>query len=527
MSNNDQNSINEINFTKRCILMSVISKDKNFVLVNSFNKIPIVKLYTADSSYENFIYSKIKGAFCLLMERKKNNSQKYFFRIYSLKDYSTLFNMEIKKENMQYITQYKEDFYFMELRQSFLGFKFLSKESARIFFLLLNEDPKREIIEQNEGSMNINGKEISKTLLKVKDYIKARLKYQFEDYGNNNMGIKTTHYNKRKEYITTSQKKQNFDIVNINDLKGEYLDTSILPEVELLLNNLEIDDTDSSCYLFTEKNLNLKKCKEIIKKYQINSINDNRIRRRNEQIILLTIIDKDCHTIANSNLYSEIMTKNFISNIRTQKRLDIFKKEHQKRYRGLGNNSQKKLQRRTKGTRYSKIGGNRFTNYSKYNPDRISLNNYNSENINKDSDYMDIINSNANSNPNSSNKKIETKSVDKENSGKYAKDKRQINSMVKTEIFKEFDDEDEIDFDNDTNKKNYFFDSKIINKKISDININREDNIIEERPEDEEKDKDNKIIDEKRKFKNNNKKVISGKKEGFSITNFLMSTKKK
>ena len=282
MSNNEQNSINEINFTKRCILMSVISKDKNFVLVNSFNKIPIVKLYTADSSYENFIYSKIKGAFCLLMERKKNNSQKYFFRIYSLKDYSTLFNMEIKKENMQYITQYKEDFYFMELRQSFLGFKFLSKDSARIFFLLLNEDPKKEIIEQNEGAMNINGKEISKTLLKVKDYIKARLKYQFEDYGNNNMGIKTTHYNKRKEYVTTSQQKQNFDIVNINDLKGEYLDTSILPEVELLLNNLEIDDTDSSCYLFTEKNLNLKKCKEIIKKYQINSINDNRIRRRND-----------------------------------------------------------------------------------------------------------------------------------------------------------------------------------------------------------------------------------------------------
>ena len=514
MSNNEKNSINEINFTKRCILMSVISKDKNFVLVNSFNKIPKVKLYTADSSYENFIYSKIKGAFCLLMERKKNNSQKYFFRIYSLKDYSILFNMEIKKENMQYITQYKEDFYFMELRQSFLGFKFLSNDSARIFFLLLNEDPKKEIIEQNEGAMNINGKEISKTLLKVKDYIKARLKYQFENYGNNNMGIKTTHYNKRKEYITTSQKKQNFDILNINDLKGDYLDTSILPEVEILLNNLEIDDIDSSCYLFTEKNLNFKKCKEIIKKYQINSINDNRIRRRNEQIIPLTIIDKDCHTIGNTNLYSEIMTKNFINNIRTQKRLDIFKKEHQKRYRRQNNNPQKKLQRRTKGTRYSKIGGNRISSYSKYNPDRISLNNYNSENINKDSDYMDIINSNTNNNSNSSKKKIETKSVDKENSGKYAKDKRQINAMVKTEIFKEFDEEDEIDFDTDTNKKNNFFDSNIINKKINDININREDNIIEERPEDEEKDRDN-------------KKAILRKNEGFSLTNFLMSTKKK
>ena len=95
MIDNEQNSINEINFTKRCILMAVISKDKNLVLINSFHKIPIVKLYTADSSYENFIYSKIKGAFCLLMTKEKE--AKYYFRIYSLKDYSLLFNMEIKK----------------------------------------------------------------------------------------------------------------------------------------------------------------------------------------------------------------------------------------------------------------------------------------------------------------------------------------------------------------------------------------------------------------------------------------------
>jgi hypothetical protein len=122
--------------------MAVISKDKNLVLINSFHKIPIVKLYTADSSYENFIYSKIKGAFCLLMAKEKE--AKYYFRIYSLKDYSLLFNMEIKKQYMQYITQYHEDFYFMELRQSFLGFKFLSKESASIFFYYLMKTLKKK-----------------------------------------------------------------------------------------------------------------------------------------------------------------------------------------------------------------------------------------------------------------------------------------------------------------------------------------------------------------------------------------------
>jgi hypothetical protein len=142
MIDNEQNSINEINFTKRCILMAVISKDKNLALINSFQKIPIVKLYTADSSYENFIYSKIKGAFCLLMTKEKE--AKYYFRIYSLKDYSLLFNMEIKKQYMQYITQYHEDFYFMELRQSFLGFKFLSKERASIFFYYLMKTLKKK-----------------------------------------------------------------------------------------------------------------------------------------------------------------------------------------------------------------------------------------------------------------------------------------------------------------------------------------------------------------------------------------------
>ena len=39
--------------------------------------------------------------------------------------------------------------------------------------------------------------------------------------------------------------------------------------MEILLNNLEIDDTNSNCYLFTEKKLNLQKCKEIVKSHQI------------------------------------------------------------------------------------------------------------------------------------------------------------------------------------------------------------------------------------------------------------------
>ena len=499
MTDNDQNTINEINFTKRCILIAVISRDKNLVLINSFHKIPIVKLYTADSSYEYFIYSKIKGAFCLLMTKEKDiKNRKYYFRIYSLKDYSILFNMEVKKEYMQYITQYKEDdFYFMELRSSFLGFKFLSQHSAQIFFLLLNEDPKEEVLEQNEGAKNIKPKDISKTVNKVTDYIKARLKYKFESYGS---ASKTVYSNKRKD---NSSKKGNFSSLNVNDIKGEYLDTSVIPDVELLINNLEIDDINSNCYLFTEKNLNLKKCKEIIKTYQNNN-SLNKYRRRSEPNVPMTIIDKDCHTIANTDLYAEIMTKNMINNIRTQKRLEIFQKEHKKRHRGLGNVSHK-LSRKTK-SRSPKVGSSLISNLSKLGPDRFSLNNYKTEKP-ISSNYLNIYNATNNS----SKKKVEAKSVDRENSGDFANDKRQINSMPKTEVFKELEDED--DDDNNKNRIN---------------NIKKGVDVIEERPEDEEKEKDYKQkIKNIKNIKPSNKRVIQGKKGQTSISDFLASKSKK
>ena len=109
----------------------------------------------------------------------------------------------------------------------------------------------------------------------------------------------------------------------INDKKGEYLDTSKIPEIELLVNNIEIDDSDSSVLLFTEKNLDYEKCKKLIKKYD-NNMENNTTKRRNTPNIPVNIIDKDCTNIINKNAYIEIMVKNLLNSIRTQKRLDIF-----------------------------------------------------------------------------------------------------------------------------------------------------------------------------------------------------------
>ena len=508
MANNELDSINEINFTKRCILMSVIAQEKNMALVNSFHKIPIVRLYTADSTFENFVYSKIKGAFCLFMSKEKDiKNRKFYFHIYDLKDYSLLFNMEVKKEYMQYITQYKEDFYFMELRQSFIGFKFLSKESGRLFFLLLNEDPKKEIIEQNEGAMNIKPKDISKTTTKIIDYIKMRLKYKFENSSAST--VATSNY-RRKD--ASSQKKEYFPQMVINDKKGEFLETSIIPEIELLINNIEIDEADSNVLLFTEKNLNYEKCQNILKKYEINL--ESTLRRRNLPSIPITIIDKDCINILDKQLYMKIMTKNMINNISMQKRLDIFQQEHKKRHKGVPGGGGR---RKTKG-RFSRVGkkDGRLSNLSKM--DRPSYNEYNSEEKNRrlslnqtpdlkynnKNNISDNIKNNNINNISTNNKynKNNAKSVDKENTGRFAKDKRKINQMQSTKIFGDMEDDDEGDLDK--GGFNYFTND---NKKSNNLNLKKGVDIIEERPEDEEKDREHKY--KKREIKLPNKYITN------------------
>ena len=55
---------------------------------------------------------------------------------------------------------------------------FISKSSS--ISLKFNEEPKKEILEQNEKSMIIKPKEISKTINKVNDAIKLKMKNKFQ-----------------------------------------------------------------------------------------------------------------------------------------------------------------------------------------------------------------------------------------------------------------------------------------------------------------------------------------------------------
>ena len=305
----------KMNFTKKCILLSVISQEKNILLINSFNNIPFVKLYTANLYDENFIYSKIKGALCLFINKDQNKNL-FYLKIYDIQNYSIVFNMELKKEQLKCFIQYSDDFYFMQLRESLLGFKFNSKKDGKNFHTILKEEPKKEILEQNEKSKTIKSKELSKTIIKVNDSIKLKLKEKFQIIQKKGGGL-------------FSKKEDPFPNMKINDKKGEYLDLSMIPKIYFFLKNTEISDILCKMIIFPDKKLTKIYCQNYIWKYD-NSFDFN------SKTAPLKIIEKDFLNILNKKTYTDLLVNNIINDMKMHERLDIFKKEHMKRNKKKG-----------------------------------------------------------------------------------------------------------------------------------------------------------------------------------------------
>ena len=170
--------VEDITFTQKCILMSSISKDKSKILITSFNDMPLVRLYTAKINTKNLIYSKIKGALLFFCDKTDDkNSRKFYFRIYSIKNYSLLFNIELSKEDLQYYIKVRENLYCLQTRQYLIGFRFNSKENAEKFYLQLRDEPNKDIVSQNEKAFNINPSKLNQDIYKdVIDAIKEELK---------------------------------------------------------------------------------------------------------------------------------------------------------------------------------------------------------------------------------------------------------------------------------------------------------------------------------------------------------------
>ena len=291
--------------------MSVISQEKKLILVNSFNNIPFVRLYISKTDYDIFIYSKIKGALCLFIN-KDPNEQLFYLRIYDIKNYTMVFNIELKKEHFKYFTQYNDNFYILQLEGSLLGFKFNSIQSGKNFHNILKSDPNKDILEVNEKSMNIKPKEISKTIIKVNESIKTKLKTKFLANAKKGGGG------------FFSKKVENFPQMTINDKKGEILDLSNIPKIYNFLKIVEISDVLGKMIIFPEKKLSKNACQNYIKKYDDSfDFNNNKAP--------IKIIEKDFLNISNKEIYINILVNNMINDMKMHERQDIFKREHIKR----------------------------------------------------------------------------------------------------------------------------------------------------------------------------------------------------
>ena len=305
--------VEDITFTQKCILMSSISKDKSKILITSFNDMSLVKFYTAKINTKNLIYSKIKGALLFFCDKTDDkNSRKFYFRIYSIKNYSLLFNIELSKEDLQYYIKVRENLYCLQTRQYLIGFRFNSKENAEKFYLQLREEPNKDIVNQNEKAFNINPTKLNQDIYKdVVDAIKEELK-------KNNKKKQTKTINSAK--ITKNDKNNNQKIV-VGGVQGDYLDFSNLYFMHLLMNNVEYDADDNKLNFFVNGTLTKKTCQDII----------NQFNKNNSSNFPMQIIDKDFNNILNKKKYMDFMANNIIQTISEQESLSKYKNANRKK----------------------------------------------------------------------------------------------------------------------------------------------------------------------------------------------------
>ena len=126
--------MNIISFTKKFIILANIQNESDKILLNTFNFIPLVKLYTACQKKETFNYTTIKGGLLLYKER-----------IYNSKNYFLRFNLEINQDTWKNYIKVEPNFYCFNL--SCLGF---------LFGLFDEEDEKfKTFLDAGEASHNL------------------------------------------------------------------------------------------------------------------------------------------------------------------------------------------------------------------------------------------------------------------------------------------------------------------------------------------------------------------------------------
>ena len=286
----------ELSYMKKCKILANIFSEKKITLINSFDNIPIVKLYTADLTQENFVYSKIKGGLCFFIEDGGDKNYKYYLQIYDIYTYSLVFNIQINQSIIGDLVKVNSYFFFFSTKFYCLGFKFNSKDSMDKFLCIFNckKEPDKQSIEMNNKAREFicDKKELSKLIKHIHSDLEKKSK---------SLGKES---NKKCE-----QDKNVF---------------AKLDDIYNLVNCIEYDEISNKFNIFIDKSFNPNIIKAYIEKYKTT---------KNKNSLSFRIIFNDYTHIYNKKIYVDILTNNLMNNLNEAKRLIIFKREHKKRHK--------------------------------------------------------------------------------------------------------------------------------------------------------------------------------------------------
>ena len=293
----NQNINNELSYTQKCMILANIASDKKKILINTFDNMPIVKLYCSDLKIDNFVYSKIKGALCLLVEEDKKKVN-YYLQIYEIKNFSLAFAMPITQKLVNDLTRIENvnNFFCLPTKLYIIGFKFCSKDSMEKFTKILVCP---ETLDKNKIDMNLRARDFKCTYKEILKTIKSA-KSDFEK--------------KFKAIDSISGKIEKEKDKNIFQK---------LDELYYLINCIEFDEINKKFNLFVDGTFNPKIIQPYIDIYK---------KTANKDSLTLRIIFNDYTHIFNKKIYVDILINNLMNNFTEAKKLIIFKREHKKRH---------------------------------------------------------------------------------------------------------------------------------------------------------------------------------------------------
>ena len=271
---------NQLSFTQKCIIISNIQYEKDKAILNSFDLIPLVKLYTSTMRQEVFNYTKVKGGLFLLQDKGKE-TKNFYIRIYDSKDYSLRFNLEINPETKKNYIKLQPKFYCFNLKIGCIGFLFQTEDEA-------------------ENFKKIFDKEESKTTMEEYEQINF-----FSIKGNDKIYI--NEIKSLKDDLTEKYAIITYDRLypNYNQITDYLIFSGFLDLIKLIFNT-EFDYEDNVFNIFVDKNYPLKSFKKLFKYY--NTYNLYPIRP----------IFNDYLNIYNKSNYVDFLVNHLINNFKEQ-----------------------------------------------------------------------------------------------------------------------------------------------------------------------------------------------------------------